>query len=156
MTSDLSARACAWRHRLHQHPETGDQEHEASQFVVDALEGLGLDVLLGIGGTDVVASMTRDAGTTAIGLRAAMDGLPLPEHGGKAQPSRNDGVTHDGHLATVLGAPDGLLERFGTDAVYGVPNQHSRDDDVNDDVLGVGVRSYPAPADDVLGSGGGG
>jgi len=133
MTSDLSARACAWRHRLHQHPETGLQEHEASRFVVDALEGFGLDVLLGIGGTDVVASMTRDAGTTAIGLRAAMDGLPLPEHA----------------------APDGPLERFGTDAVYGVPNQHSSDDDVNDDVLGVGVRSYPALAHDVLGSGGG-
>ncbi len=93
MTDDLSDRVRAWRHRLHEHPETGFAEHETSGFVAGTRESLGLDVARGIGGTGVVASLTRGSGSGAIALRADMDGLPIPERGSAPYRSRNDGAT---------------------------------------------------------------
>jgi amidohydrolase len=119
MTSDLADRVRAWRRRLHEHPETGFAEHETSDFVAGTLEGLGLGVTRGIGGTGVVASLRRGTGRGAIALRADMDGLPIPERGDAPYRSRNEGVMHacghDGHMAMVLGAAAALVDDGGFD-----------------------------------------
>lgn len=35
----------AWRHHLHQHPETAFEEHQTAAWAANVLEGLGLDVV---------------------------------------------------------------------------------------------------------------
>src|SRR5262249_19619194 len=108
MSNHGSARVRDWRHELHQCPETGFAAQQTSDVIARVLSELGLQVERGIGGTGVVASLRLGDGPGAIGLRADMDGLPLPERGEKAYASRNDGVMHacghDGHMAMVLGA----------------------------------------------------
>jgi len=119
MSNHVSARVRDWRHELHQCPETGFAEQQTSDVIARVLSELGLQVERGIGGTGVVASLRLGDGPGAIGLRADMDGLPLPERGEKAYASRNDGVMHacghDGHMAMVLGAAGALIEGGGFD-----------------------------------------
>ena len=119
MPLDIADRVRDWRHRLHEIPETGFAEHATSAFVADALEGLGLDVVRGVGGTGVVASLTLGTGRGAIALRADMDGLPIPERSDLPYRSRHEGVMHacghDGHMAMVLGAAAALVADGGFD-----------------------------------------
>ena len=84
---------------------------------------MGLPVTRGIGGTGLVAtvggSSTSDGDGRAIGLRADMDGLPLPERNALPYRSRHDGTMHacghDGHMAVVLGAGHVLASEGGFD-----------------------------------------
>lgn len=125
MIDDLGSRLREWRRHLHQHPETGFGEVETSRYVADVLAGLGLHPETGIGGTGVVASLTRGsrrrdaADSTAprvIGLRADMDGLALAERTGLAYASANGAMHacgHDGHMAMLLGAAAVLASTGG-------------------------------------------
>jgi hippurate hydrolase len=73
---------------------------------------MGLDVTRGIGGTGLVATVRGSSRSAAdgraIGLRADMDALPLPERSAQPYRSRHVGMMHacghDGHLAMLLGA----------------------------------------------------
>ena len=46
-----------WRRYLHANPEIAFKERETSQFVVNKLEDLGLEVHLGLAGTGVVGRL---------------------------------------------------------------------------------------------------
>lgn len=109
----------AWRHRLHQCPEAGFAEVVTSGYVAEVLTGLGLDVVTGMGGTGVVASITRGTSPRTVGLRADMDGLPIPERAERAHasahPGRMHACGHDGHMAMVLGAARRLASEGGFD-----------------------------------------
>jgi amidohydrolase len=157
MLSDVGARLREWRHHLHQYPELGFAETTTSAYVADLLTSFGLSPQRAIGGTGVVASLSRGSSSGAMGLRADMDALPLLERAEHAYASRNGRMHacgHDGHMAMLLGAAavlaaeggfdgtvrfifqpaeehgrgaqamidDGLLERFGVDAFYGLHN----------------------------------
>lgn len=115
----LVARARAWRHHLHAHPETAFEEHRTGAYVASVLEDLGYAVAPGIGGTGLVASLTRGSSDRAVGLRSDMDALPIQELAGREHGSRNAGVMHacghDGHMAMVLGAAALLAEQGGFD-----------------------------------------
>ncbi|GIE28524.1 amidohydrolase [Actinoplanes italicus] len=104
----LDARLRGWRHHLHRIPEMAFAEHETSHFVAGALHDLGFQVVTGVGGTGVVASLTRGRSGRAIGLRSELDGLPIDERSGVAYTSEHPGAMHacghDGHMAMVLGA----------------------------------------------------
>ena len=99
----------AWRHELHQHPETCYEEFWTSDFVASQLDSFGLEVHRGMGKTGVVGVL-RGSGTSdmAIGLRADMDGLPMDEANDFAHKSLTQGrmhaCGHDGHMAMLLGA----------------------------------------------------
>ncbi|HHG5368177.1 TPA: M20 aminoacylase family protein [Pseudomonas aeruginosa] len=98
-----------WRHALHQHPEVGFEEVQTAAFVAKVLEGFGLEVHRGIGGTGLVASLTVGEGQGVIGVRADMDALAMAEAAAdRPHVSRNAGCMHgcghDGHMAMVLGA----------------------------------------------------
>ena len=111
--SDVGTQMVAWRHQLHQFPETGFNEHRTAGFVAQALELMGLEVHRGIGGTGLVASLAVGDGKGVIGLRADMDALAMTETAeGRPHISRNTGCMHgcghDGHMAMLLGAAQTL------------------------------------------------
>jgi amidohydrolase len=103
-----TAQVRAWRHALHQIPETAFAEHETSRYVAGILGDLGYDVTTGIGGTGVVGSLSRGTSGRAVGLRSELDALPIAEASGVDYTSRNAGTMHacghDGHMAMLLGA----------------------------------------------------
>jgi hippurate hydrolase len=117
----LSARIAAVRRDLHAHPELAFEETRTAGVVAAHLQGLGLEVHEGIARTGVVARLSAGNGSRAIGLRADMDALPLPEANDFAHRSRHAGrmhaCGHDGHTAMLLGAAEALTrlrdaERF--------------------------------------------
>nr|WP_323128075.1 M20 aminoacylase family protein [Acinetobacter pittii] len=102
-----------WRRRFHRFPEIGFQEVETSKCVASLLRSFGLEVVEGIAGTGVVATLENGSGPT-IGLRADMDALPFTELGDIPHKSCNHGAMHacghDGHTAMLIGAAKYLSE----------------------------------------------
>lgn len=115
----LTARVRGWRHDLHRIPETAFCEHETSAYLARVLRELGYDVTAGIGGTGLVASLTRGTSGRTVGLRSELDALPITEDSGVDYVSRNPGAMHacghDGHMAMLLGAAALLAEEGGFD-----------------------------------------
>jgi amidohydrolase len=111
---DLESEIISWRHELHAFPETGFEERETSDYVAEKLASFGLEITRGIGGTGLVGTLRRGTSTRAIGLRADMDALAIPEAGQHAYASKHTGrmhaCGHDGHMAILLGAAQ-LLSR---------------------------------------------
>ncbi len=115
-TPELHSQMAQWRHHLHKHPETGFEEKLTSDYVANALEGMGLEVHRGIGGTGLVASLTVGSGGRSVGIRADMDALNITESAGcrahaSSIPGKMHACGHDGHMAMVLGAARLLSER---------------------------------------------
>lgn len=115
MSTPFEQRLKDWRHAFHRHPETGFEEVDTSARVAGILEGLGLEVHRGIGGTGLVASLKVGEGAGVIGLRADMDALNITEQVPEREhASRIDGKMHacghDGHMAMILGAAQLLCE----------------------------------------------
>ncbi len=98
----------AWRHALHQIPETDFNEVATAAYVAAVVTELGYAVHTGIGGTGVVASLTRGTSARSIGFRAELDGLLITEAVARPYASRTPGrmhaCGHDGHMAMLLGA----------------------------------------------------
>ena len=105
----------AWRHLLHQHPETSYEEVWTSDFIAAKLQSFGIEIHRGMGKTGVVGVLRGTGnGTSAIGLRADMDALPMQEmnefaHASKT-PGRMHACGHDGHSTMLLGAAQYLAE----------------------------------------------
>jgi hippurate hydrolase len=107
-----------WRRDFHAHPEIGFEEHRTSGIVAEKLAAWGVEVHTGLGGTGVVGvirgAKSAAGGNRAIGLRADMDALPMPEANDFAHRSRNPGrmhaCGHDGHTAMLLGTARYLAE----------------------------------------------
>ena len=107
----------AWRRHLHRHPEFGFEEHATARFVADKLRSFGIeDVVEGVGGTGVVATLSRGAGRS-VALRADMDALRIAEQTNLEHASTVPGVMHacghDGHTTMLLGAAKLLAEEGG-------------------------------------------
>lgn len=102
----------ALRHRFHQQPEIGFQEHKTSAEVAKLLSSWGYEVDYGLAGTGVVGTLKVGNGDKTLGLRADMDALPMQERSGKAWASETDGCFHgcghDGHTTTLLYAAEYL------------------------------------------------
>ncbi len=103
----------AWRRHLHAHPELAYEEHLTAAFVADRLAEFGIEVHRGLAGTGVVGTLRAGDGP-AIGLRADMDGLPIPEANDFSHRSTHAGrmhaCGHDGHTVMLLGAARYLAE----------------------------------------------
>ncbi|MCK3793464.1 amidohydrolase, partial [Sinorhizobium meliloti] len=98
----------AFRRDLHAHPELGFEEERTSDLVARILEEAGLRVHRGLGKTGVVGTLQVGNGTRAIGLRADMDALAMPELADRPYKSTVAGKMHacghDGHTTMLLGA----------------------------------------------------
>ena len=104
MTSDLSTEARQWRRHLHADPETGFEEHRTAAFVAGLLADWGLEVVTGVGGTGVVATLARGDGGECIGLRADMDALAITEREGRAHGSRTTGSSGAQSISSCTGS----------------------------------------------------
>jgi len=98
----------AIRRDLHAHPEIGFEEKRTSSIVAEKLQGWGIEVHRGLGGTGVIGIVkgSKDGGRR-IGLRADMDALPMEEATNlpwrSTIPNRFHGCGHDGHTTILLG-----------------------------------------------------
>jgi hippurate hydrolase len=96
------------RRRIHAQPEIGLDLPRTQQVILEALDGLGLQLTTGTGTTSVTGVLDggRPGPTTL--LRADMDALPVAEGTGLPFASAVDGAMHacghDSHVAMLVGA----------------------------------------------------
>jgi len=98
----------ALRRRIHAEPELGLELPRTQAAILDALDGLGLDLTTGASVSSVVADLRgAEPGPTLL-LRADMDALPMPEDTGVDFASIVEGAMHacghDAHVAMLVGA----------------------------------------------------
>lgn len=114
---ELATRIATLRRDLHAHPELAFEETRTAGVVAAHLKNLGIEVFEGIAKTGVVGRLKFGDGPRAIGLRADMDALALPELNGFPHRSRHEGrmhaCGHDGHTAMLLGAAEALSKLKG-------------------------------------------
>lgn len=107
------------RRDIHAHPELGYQEERTSEVVAQKLTEWGIPVVRGLGVTGVVGIIKGGDGARAVGLRADMDALPMPELNTFAHASKHEGrmhaCGHDGHTAMLLGAAHYLSQHRNFD-----------------------------------------
>lgn len=115
MVTDLLAAAgrtlpdvVALRRRIHARPELGLDLPATQAAVLEALDGLGLEVRTGAALSSVVADLRGAGDGPTVLLRADMDALPMPEDTDLEFASGVDGAMHacghDAHTAMLAGA----------------------------------------------------
>ena len=103
------------RRRIHRHPELGLTLPRTQAAVLEALDGLALEVRTGQRTTSVVARLRGARPGPTILLRGDMDALPMPEDTGlpfaSEVPNTMHACGHDGHTAMLVGAARLLARR---------------------------------------------
>lgn len=79
MAEEIVPKVTEWRHHLHQYPELSNREFKTAEYIAAHLESLGLEVQTGVAKTGVVAILKGGKPGPVVGLRADIDGLPVPE-----------------------------------------------------------------------------
>ena len=96
------------RRRLHRHPELGLELPRTQSAVLDALDGLGLEISVGERLSSIVADLRGGRPGPTVLLRGDMDALPMPEDTGLDFASTVDNTMHacghDAHTAMLVGA----------------------------------------------------
>lgn len=98
----------AFRHDLHMHPELRYEEVRTADQVRKALAALSIEFQGDLaGGTGTLAYIKGEDDSSAVGLRADMDALPIIEENSFDYKSVNEGVMHacghDGHTTILVG-----------------------------------------------------
>ena len=106
------------RRRIHRHPEIGLTLPRTQATILEAIDGLGLDIRTGTRTTSVVGRLAGGRPGPTLLLRADMDALPLREDTGLPFASEADGAMHacghDAHVAMLVGAARVLARRRAT------------------------------------------
>jgi amidohydrolase len=112
---DLQAETVGLRRRLHERPEVGNELPVTREAVLEAIEGLPLDVTLHETTSGIAALLTGSRPGPTVLLRGDMDALPLHEDTGLDFASHDDGQMHacghDTHTAMLVGAAKLLAGR---------------------------------------------
>src|SRR3712207_2590461 len=110
------------RRDIHREPELGFDTEKTAEKVLNAIEGLPLEVETDIAVNGIVATLEGDSEGPIVALRADMDALPIHEETSLPFASDIDGKMHacghDGHTSMLVGAArtlsqDHLRERLG-------------------------------------------
>jgi amidohydrolase len=119
-----AAAIVAVRRDLHAHPELSFEEARTADVVAARLTEWGIPVHRGLGKTGVVGTIRKGTSARAVGLRADMDALPVPEANTFAHASRHAGrmhaCGHDGHTAMLLAAARHLAQHGNFDGTVHV------------------------------------
>ena len=103
------------RRELHRHPELGLELPRTQAAVLDALDGLGLEISVGERLSSVVADLRGARPGPTVLLRGDMDALPMPEDSGVEFASTVENTMHacghDAHTAMLVGAARLLADR---------------------------------------------
>lgn len=103
------------RHAIHRRPEIGLELPETQRLIIEALDGLPLEITTGKALNSVVAVLRGAQPGPTVLLRADMDALPVTERTELPFASEIDGVMHacghDTHVAMLVGAAKLLSER---------------------------------------------
>ena len=114
ISNELVKDMVTWRQDFHRHPETAFEETRTAASVAALLESWGLSVTTGVGGTGVVATLSKGDGSRRIGLRADMDALNIDEINNfeysSKLPGKMHACGHDGHTSMLLGAASHLAQ----------------------------------------------
>jgi hippurate hydrolase len=98
----------ALRRDIHREPEIGFETEKTAEKVLDALDGLPLEIQTGVAENGVVATLKGEGDGPTVALRADMDALPIHEETGLPFASEEDGKMHacghDGHTSMLVGA----------------------------------------------------
>ncbi len=104
-----------WRRYMHQYPELSYQEEKTSRFVMERLQGWGIETTALNEGYGIVARINGDHPGPTVALRADMDALPIQDQKTCKYASKVEGVMHacghDAHTSTLLAAAKCLQER---------------------------------------------
>ena len=105
---ELQERTIGLRHRLHRHPELGNDLPVTRALVLEEIDDLPLEVTLHESTSGISALLTGDRPGPTVLLRGDMDALPLTEDTGVDYASTIDGVMHacghDTHTAMLASA----------------------------------------------------
>ena len=105
---DFADKIVALRRDIHREPELGFGTEKTAQKVLDALDGLPLEIQTGVAENGIVATLKGRGEGPTVGLRADMDALPIHEETGLGFASGTDGKMHacghDGHTSILVGA----------------------------------------------------
>jgi amidohydrolase len=119
-TLDADARALLpevteLRRRLHADPELGLELPRTQEKVLEALDGLGLEIATGGATSAVVATLRGERPGPTVLLRGDMDALPMQEDTELPFASQHAGrmhaCGHDAHVAMLVGAARILSQR---------------------------------------------
>jgi amidohydrolase len=112
---DLQEETVAFRRRLHERPELGNELPITRDAVLESLEGLPLDITLHDTTSGVAALLTGGKPGPTVLLRGDMDALPLHEDTGLDFTSKDEGQMHacghDTHTAMLSSAAKLLSAR---------------------------------------------
>lgn len=113
--NDQLSGAVDLRRTLHLWPEVGNNLPITRDTVLEALQGLPLDISLHTSTSGIGAVLTGTKPGPTILLRGDMDALPMPEDTGLDYSSKVDGTMHacghDTHTAMLVGAAKMLAGR---------------------------------------------
>lgn len=113
--ADLAEEVVALRRAIHRRPELGLDNPETQQRIVEALNGLGLEITTGDAITSVTATLRGARPGRSILLRADTDALPMTEdtdwEDRSEHPDRAHVCGHDAHVAMLVGAAKLLAAR---------------------------------------------
>jgi hippurate hydrolase len=103
------------RRDIHREPELGFDTEKTAEKVLDALDGLPLEIQTGVAQNGVVATLGGGGGNgPTVALRADMDALPIHEATDLPFASEIDGKMHacghDGHTSMLVGAARALCQ----------------------------------------------
>ncbi|EHM01071.1 amidohydrolase [Acetobacteraceae bacterium AT-5844] len=110
MDTALAETLTRWRRHLHANPGLTHHEGVTAAFVAEKLKELGVtDIVEGVGGHGVVATLHRPGSNRSVGLRGDMDALPIEEAAQdlpwrSTVPNVMHACGHDGHTTALLGA----------------------------------------------------
>lgn len=111
---ELDAAVVEHRRWLHAHPELSYEEKETTTYIVQALEGMGIDVVTFDDYYGAIGVITGGKPGKTVMLRADIDALPMEEHSGDPFAATNGlmhSCGHDCHAAMLLGAAKMLAEQ---------------------------------------------
>jgi len=122
-TEDLHPKVVTWRRHFHANPELSNREFETAEYIAEFLRGLGMEVQTGVAHTGVIGLLEGGRPGPVVGLRADMDGLPVPSRVGL--PFSPDVVSeylgeevpvshacgHDTHMAMLMGVAEMFAAR---------------------------------------------